>query len=207
MNRQGKFWQGNDWQGNQQGINPEYHHRHQHMNNYQLGLAAIPCRSRRGKEADLAKGITRTGPTLGKRLMEVVELEPVPAIEPALIAANPVPQVSKPAVSPISKSAACETGWHVRTWQGTQVWKPAIQQTWKSAVRPPPSILPPLPPAPPQSRSRVVRCPVVLCFVVSLSVVRGLAVRPHHVSRFEHATSWRFFLCIRQRLEASLGKL
>src|SRR2546426_11666817 len=39
----------------------------------------------------------------------------------------PVAQVSKPAVSPISKSA--ELG------NGLRVWKPAIQQTWKSAPR------------------------------------------------------------------------
>ena len=38
-----------------------------------------------------------------------------------------VAQVSKPAVSPIFKSADRPAT------QGTQVWKPAIQQTWKSA--------------------------------------------------------------------------
>jgi len=38
-----------------------------------------------------------------------------------------VAQVSQPAVSPISQSAGCGTT------DGVQVWKPAIQQTWKSA--------------------------------------------------------------------------
>ncbi len=40
-----------------------------------------------------------------------------------------VAQVSKPAVSPISKSAASESS------RGVRVWKPAIQQTWKSSLR------------------------------------------------------------------------
>jgi hypothetical protein len=40
-----------------------------------------------------------------------------------------VAQVSKPAVSPTSKSAGS------RDSNGLQVWKPAIQQTWKSALR------------------------------------------------------------------------
>ena len=39
-----------------------------------------------------------------------------------------VAQVSKPAVSPISKSAGRATS------RGQRVWKPAIQQTWKSAL-------------------------------------------------------------------------
>jgi hypothetical protein len=39
-----------------------------------------------------------------------------------------VAQVSKPAVSPISKSAGAQT------YQRSQVWKLAIQQTWKSAL-------------------------------------------------------------------------
>jgi hypothetical protein len=67
--------------------------------------------------------------------MEVVCLERVPTIEASLLAAHPVAQVSKPAVSPISESAACESGLRVRTLHGSQVWKPAKQQTWKSAVR------------------------------------------------------------------------
>ena len=40
-----------------------------------------------------------------------------------------VAQVSKPAVSPISKSAVRATSCALR------VWKPAIQQTWKSALQ------------------------------------------------------------------------
>src|SRR5580700_6927141 len=40
-----------------------------------------------------------------------------------------VAQVSKPAVSPISKSAARAT------LCAGRLWKPAIQQTWKSALR------------------------------------------------------------------------
>ena len=60
----------------------------------------------------------------------------VPASRPTTLARNPVLQVSKPAVSPISKSAACESGWRARTLHGSQVWKRAIQQTWKSAVQP-----------------------------------------------------------------------
>jgi len=40
-----------------------------------------------------------------------------------------VAQVSKPAVSPTSKSAGC---WKTH---GPRVWKPATQQTWKSALR------------------------------------------------------------------------
>ena len=40
-----------------------------------------------------------------------------------------VAQVSKPAVSPISKSASRTTT------NDSQVWKPAIRQTWKSALR------------------------------------------------------------------------
>jgi hypothetical protein len=40
-----------------------------------------------------------------------------------------VAQVSKPAVSPISKSAGRARSNDLR------VWKPAIQQTWKSALR------------------------------------------------------------------------
>ena len=39
-----------------------------------------------------------------------------------------VAQVSKPAVSPISKSAGRANS------NGARVWKPAIQQTWKSAL-------------------------------------------------------------------------
>ena len=39
-----------------------------------------------------------------------------------------VAQISKPAVSPISKSASRTTSY------GRQVWKPAIQQTWKPAL-------------------------------------------------------------------------
>jgi len=40
-----------------------------------------------------------------------------------------VAQVSKPAVSPISKSAARDVA------GGSRVWKPATQQTWKSALQ------------------------------------------------------------------------
>jgi hypothetical protein len=39
-----------------------------------------------------------------------------------------VAQVSKPAVSPTSKSAECPKSCNLR------VWKPATQQTWKSAL-------------------------------------------------------------------------
>jgi len=45
------------------------------------------------------------------------------------VCATGVAQVSKPAVSPISKSAGREMT------NGPRVWKPAIQQTWKSALR------------------------------------------------------------------------
>ncbi len=51
-----------------------------------------------------------------------------------------VAQVSKPAVSPVSKPAGRESSRRVRTWanhgfaQGTQASKPAIQQIWKSAL-------------------------------------------------------------------------
>jgi hypothetical protein len=50
-----------------------------------------------------------------------------------------VPQVSPDAigtVSPISKSAGREKWSLVQMLDGPQVWKPAIQQTWKSALRP-----------------------------------------------------------------------
>jgi hypothetical protein len=47
----------------------------------------------------------------------------------ALRALCGVAQVSKPAVSPISKSA-----WRAMSC-GLRVWKPAIQQTWKSALQ------------------------------------------------------------------------
>jgi hypothetical protein len=46
-----------------------------------------------------------------------------------------VAQVSKPAVSPISKSAGRRNVERVEILTGRQVWKPAIQQTWKSALR------------------------------------------------------------------------
>ena len=45
-----------------------------------------------------------------------------------------VAQVSKPAVSPISKSAARASFETRPTATATRVWKPAIQQTWKSAL-------------------------------------------------------------------------
>jgi hypothetical protein len=45
-----------------------------------------------------------------------------------------VAQVSKPAVSPISKSAGRRYFERVGLADGTRVWKPAIQQTWKSAL-------------------------------------------------------------------------
>jgi hypothetical protein len=44
-----------------------------------------------------------------------------------------VAQVSKPAVSPISKSADRVGFGRANLSSGTRVWKPAIQQTWKSA--------------------------------------------------------------------------
>ena len=47
-----------------------------------------------------------------------------------------VPQVSKPAVAPISKSAERRLTKRVGPAHGSQVWKPARQQTGKSAVRP-----------------------------------------------------------------------
>jgi hypothetical protein len=50
-------------------------------------------------------------------------------VETARRGGTTVPQVSKPAVSPISKSADRTTSCDWR------VWKPAIQQTWKSALR------------------------------------------------------------------------
>jgi hypothetical protein len=46
-----------------------------------------------------------------------------------------VPQVSKPAVSPISKSAGCGNAERLGSADGQRVWKPAIQQTGTSAVR------------------------------------------------------------------------
>jgi hypothetical protein len=46
-----------------------------------------------------------------------------------------VAQVSKPAVSPISKSAWRVDSEHVELAGGLRVWKPAIQQTWKSALQ------------------------------------------------------------------------
>ena len=49
--------------------------------------------------------------------------------QPRVTAGPAVAQVSKPAVAPISKSAAGTTA------DGPQVWKPARQQTWKSALR------------------------------------------------------------------------
>jgi len=52
-----------------------------------------------------------------------------------MLPVNPVAQVSKPAVSPISKSAGRGLVWRFLMQQGTQVWKPAIPQTWESAVR------------------------------------------------------------------------
>jgi len=55
---------------------------------------------------------------------------------PAAVAV--VAQVSKPAVSPISKSARRPTvPKHVEVSSAPRVWKPAIQQTWKSALRGP----------------------------------------------------------------------
>jgi hypothetical protein len=49
--------------------------------------------------------------------------------------ATVVAQVSKPAVSPISKSAERRNVARVGWADGTQVWKPATQQTWKSALQ------------------------------------------------------------------------
>ena len=46
-----------------------------------------------------------------------------------------VAQVSKPAVSPISKSAGRRNVGRVGLANGMRVWKPAIQQTGKSALR------------------------------------------------------------------------
>src|ERR1700689_4753092 len=46
----------------------------------------------------------------------------------------PVAQVSKPAVSPISKSAGRDNFKRDGLADGARVWKPAIQQTWKSAL-------------------------------------------------------------------------
>ncbi len=45
-----------------------------------------------------------------------------------------VAQVSKPAVSPISKSAARASFEARPTANAARVWKPATQQTWKSAL-------------------------------------------------------------------------
>jgi hypothetical protein len=45
-----------------------------------------------------------------------------------------VAQVSKPAVSPLSKSADRGLSDGVRLVDGSQVWKPAAQQTGKSAL-------------------------------------------------------------------------
>jgi len=42
---------------------------------------------------------------------------------------GPVPQVSKPAVSPISKSAARGNAGRIGLADGQRVWQPAIQQT------------------------------------------------------------------------------
>ena len=46
-----------------------------------------------------------------------------------------VAQVSKPAVSPVSKPAAHRLFSTLGIFQASQVWKPSIQQTWKSALR------------------------------------------------------------------------
>jgi hypothetical protein len=72
---------------------------------------ALPSRPRRGRTR-IAVGETRG------------YSPPVPLGRQACVA-----QVSKPAVSPTSKSAACESA------EGLRVWKPATQQTWKSALR------------------------------------------------------------------------
>src|SRR3954468_14934580 len=47
-----------------------------------------------------------------------------------------VAQVSKPAVSPISESACVENSGGRRLSEGLQLRKPAIQQTWNSALLP-----------------------------------------------------------------------
>jgi hypothetical protein len=56
---------------------------------------------------------------------------------PPLAANQPVAQVSKPAVSPISQSAGLPDARGQRVWTPTQLSgeQPATQQTWKSALR------------------------------------------------------------------------
>jgi len=56
-------------------------------------------------------------------------------LENRLVPQVSVPQVSKPAVSPISKSAERRLTKRVGRAHGSQVWKPARQQTGKSALR------------------------------------------------------------------------
>jgi hypothetical protein len=81
-------------------------------------------------------------------------------------AALPAVRTSLTAVSPISKSADCRKLEGVGNRDGLRVWKPAIQQTWKSALRSlrheflpfsafslQPSALPAVPPKSPQFRS------------------------------------------------------
>ncbi|HEU5125864.1 MAG TPA: discoidin domain-containing protein [Verrucomicrobiae bacterium] len=86
-----------------------------------------------------------------------------------------VTQVSKPAVSPISKSAGREIFSRAKKTEAPQVWKPAIRQTWKSALR--------------FGKSTLVAFTV---FLLVLCCAPALAAE--HADEFSIAGEWRFRL-------------